>query len=94
MCFWCRHFVTETAVGSQHKTAHLGAELHVAHARGDEDLLIDLAHALAYCQDVRVVSVRPVRDPHAAGEVYEAYVRSCLLVELHRQAEELHGEVG
>ena len=78
----------QAAVRPHHEAAHLGEDGHVAHAGGHEDLLEGAPHALADGADVTGLLVRPVRDPHAAGEVDKPDVRAGLIAQADRQPKE------
>ena len=82
----------EAAVGREHEAAELGVDGDVAHARGDEYLIVDPVHSLAYILDVVFVLVRTVGHADAAGEVDESDMSAGLLLELDREAEQLHGK--
>ena len=88
------HLGDQVAVGGQHKAAQLGAQGHIAHAGGHQDLLISLAHALADDGDVVGRLLGTVGHTHAAGEVDEGDVSSGLLLQLHRQLEQDPGQRG
>lgn len=88
-----QHLGHQAAVGSQHEAAHLGVDLHVAHARRDQDVLKAAAHPLAYSRDVGHRLARAVWYAHASGEVDERHVRARLSVQLYGQAEELRGKL-
>ncbi len=62
----------EAAVGARHKAAKLGHQRDVAHAGGNEHLLIDLAHAFADFENIVGLLFREVGDADAAGEIDKA----------------------
>ena len=88
------HLGDQVAVGCQHKAAQLGAQSHIAHAGGYQDLLIGLPHALTDDRDVVGSLVGTVGHAHAAGEVDEGDVSAGLLLQLHRQLEQDTGQSG
>ena len=76
------------AVGSHHETSQLGADCHVIHARGYQDFLINLAHAVPNGQYIVGFLVRAVGNADAAGQIDELHMGPCLLLEPYRQFKE------
>ena len=72
----------------QHEAAQLAGNVHVAHARGHEDLLERAAHALADGGDVVGRLLRPVGHAHAARQVHEAHAHAALALDAHGEAEQ------
>ena len=77
----------EMAIRCEHEAAELRVQRHIAHAGRDEDLLINLAHALADDGNVVFGLLWPVRDTHAAGEIDIGDMAAGLLLQLHRELE-------
>ena len=75
----------ERTVRPKHKPAELRAQGHIAHPRRDENFLVYLPHALPDSHNIVGLLVRAVRNAHAARQVDKGNMRSCLLLELHRQ---------
>ena len=73
----------EHAVRGEHEAAQLRIDGHVAHARGDERLLIRAAHALADGRDVGRRLAGPVGDAHAARQIHKRHVRARLIAQAH-----------
>ena len=84
----------QVAVGGQHEPAQLGAQGHVAHAGGDQDLLIGLPDALADEGDVVGGLVGEVGHADAAGQVDEGDVAAGLFLQFHRHLEQNGGQGG
>ena len=84
----------QVAVGSQHEAAQLGADGHVVHARGHQDLLVSLAHALADDGDIVGGLLGTVGHAHAAGEVDEGDVAAGLRLQIGGQLEQDAGQGG
>ena len=82
----------QMSVGGQHEAAQLGADGHIAHPGGDQNVLIGPPHPLADDRDVVGGLLRPVGHPHAPGQVDKGDVGSCLLLQLHGGAEEDGGQ--
>ena len=73
----------QAAVRSQHVTAQLRKDCHIAHASGDQNLLISFAYPFPHCQNVHFLLIGTIRDTNAAGEIDEGDMRSGFLVQFH-----------
>ena len=84
----------QVAVGSQHEPAQLGAEGHITHPRGDQDLLVGPPYPFADDRDVIGRLIRTVGDAHAAGQVDKGDMTAGFFLQLHSGAEENGGQGG
>ena len=84
----------QASVGAHHKAAHLGADRHIAHAGGNQDLVVGRVYALA--DGVDVVSLLPgqVGDTHTAGQVDKGDMRARLALQTHGKFKEDARELG
>ena len=57
----------QAGVGAHHKAAHLGVDCHIAHACGDQDLVVCRVHSLADGVNVVGLLFGQVGDADAAG---------------------------
>ena len=57
----------QAAVGAHHKAAHLGADGHIAHAGGNQDLVVGRVHSLADGVNVVGLLLGQIGDADAAG---------------------------
>ena len=72
----------------QHPAAKLGSKGHVTHTRGNENLLVHAAHALAHGSNVHGNILGAVVDANAAGEVNQPHVHAKLARKTDGQLEE------
>ena len=57
----------QASVGAHHKAAHLGADRHIAHAGGNQNLVVGCVYALADGVDVVSLLLGQIGDAHATG---------------------------
>ena len=57
----------QAAVGAHHKAAHLGADGHIVHAGGNQNLVVCRVHSLADGVNVVDLLLGQVGDADAAG---------------------------
>ena len=84
----------QAPVGAHHKAAHLGADRHIAHAGGNQDLVVGRVHALADGVDVVRLLLGQVGDTHAAGQVNEGDMCARLALQAHGKLKEDARELG
>ena len=84
----------QAPVGAHHKAAHLGADRHIAHAGGNQDLVVGRVHALADGVDVVGLLLGQVGDTHAAGQVNEGDMCARLALQAHGKLKEDTRELG
>ena len=84
----------QTSVGAHHKAAHLGADRHIAHTGGNQNLVVGCVHALANGVDVVSLLLGQVGDTHAAGQVDEGDMRARLALQTHGKLKEDARELG
>ena len=84
----------QTAVGAHHKAAHLSADGHIAHAGGNQDLVVGRVHPLADGVDVVGLLLGQVGDADAAGQVDEGDVCAGLALQAHGKLKEDARELG
>jgi len=87
-------FCHQTAVGSQHKPAHFGAKLDIRHTRRFQHLFVCLTYALADFSDVRFLLIRAIGNAHAAGKVDKGHRQTSVILNFHRQTEQLPRQRG
>ena len=67
-------------VRSQHETAKLSEDRHIAHSCRNKNFLVNLSYALTDNLDIIRLLIRSVRDTDSAGEVDELDISAGLLL--------------
>ena len=78
----------QAAVGAHHKAAHLGADGHIAHAGGNQDLVVCRVHPLADGVNVVGLLLGQIRDADAARQIDEGDVCAGLALQAHGKLKE------
>ena len=73
----------QAAVGTHHKAAHLGVDRHIAHAGGNQDLVVCRVHPLADGVNVVGLLLGQIGDADAAGQIDEGDVCAGLALQAH-----------
>ena len=84
----------QASVGAHHKAAHLGADCHVAHAGGNQNLVVGCVYALADGVDVIGLLLGQVGDTHTAGQVDKGDMSARLALQAHGKLKEDARELG
>ena len=84
----------QAAVGAHHKAAHLGADGHIAHAGGDQNLVVGCVYALADGVDVVSLLLGQVGDTHTAGQIDKGDMCAGLALQTHGKLKEDARELG
>ena len=84
----------QAAVGAHHKAAHLGADGHIAHAGGNQDLVVCRVYSLADGANVVGLLLGQVGDADAAGQIDEGDVCARLALQTHGKLKENARELG
>ena len=84
----------QASVGAHHKAAHLGADCHIAHAGGNQNLVVGRVYTLADGVDVVGLLLGQVGDTHAAGQVNEGDMCARLALQAHGKLKEDARELG
>ena len=84
----------QAAVGAHHKATHLGVDGHIAHAGGDQNLVVGYVYALADGVDVVSLLLGQVGDTHTAGQIDKGDMCACLALQAHGKLKEDARELG
>ena len=84
----------QAAVGPHHKTTHLGADRHIAHAGGNQDLVVGRVYALADGVDVVSLLLGQVGDTHTAGQIDKGDMCARFTLQAHGKFKEDACELG
>ena len=84
----------QASVGAHHKTAHFGADRHIAHTGGNQNLVVGCVYALANGVDVVRLLLGQVGDAHTAGQVDKGDMRARLALQTHGKLKEDARELG
>ena len=78
----------QAAVGAHHKATHLGANRHIAHAGGNQDLVVGRVYALADGTDVVSLLLGQVGDTHTAGQIDKGDMCARFTLQAHGKLKE------
>ena len=84
----------QAPVGAHHKAAHLGADRHIAHAGGNQDLVVGRVYTLADGVDVIGLLLGQVGDTHTAGQIDKGDMCTGLALQAHGKFKEDSRELG
>ena len=84
----------QAAVGAHHKAAHLSADGHIAHAGGNQDLVVCRVYSLADGANVVGLLLGQVGDADAAGQIDEGDVCAGLALQAYGKLKEDARELG
>ena len=84
----------QAAVGAHHEAAHLGADGHVAHAGGNQDLVVGSVYPLADGVNVVGLLLGQIGDTNAAGQIDEGDMCAGLALQAHGKLKEDARELG
>ena len=84
----------QASVGTHHKATHLGADCHIAHAGGDQNLVVGCVYALADGVDVVSLLLGQVGDTHTAGQIDKGDMCAGLALQAHGKFKEDTCELG
>ena len=84
----------QAAVGSHHIAAHLGADGHIAHTGGNQDLVVGRVHPLADGVNVVGLLLGQIGDADAAGQIDEGDMCAGLALQAHGKLKEDARELG
>ena len=84
----------QAAVGAHHKAAHLGADGHIVHAGGNQDLVVCRVYSLADGANVVGLLLGQVGDADAAGQIDEGDVCAGLALQAYGKLKEDARELG
>ena len=87
-------FGDQAAVGPHHKAAHLGADGHIAHTGGNQDLVVGRVHPLADGVNVVGLLLGQVGDADTAGQIDEGDACTGLALQAHGKLKEDARELG
>ena len=84
----------QAAVGAHHKATHLGADRHIAHAGGDQNLVVGCVYAFADGVDVVSLLLGQVGDTHTAGQIDKGDMCARFALQAHGKFKEDACELG
>ena len=84
----------QAAVGAHHKATHLGANRHIAHAGGNQNLVVGRMHSFADGMDIVGLLLGQVGDADAAGQIDKGDVCAGLALQAHGKLKEDARELG
>ena len=84
----------QAAVGAHHKAAHLGADGHIAHAGGDQNLVVCRVHSLADGVNVVSLLLGQIGDADAAGQIDKGDMCAGLALQAHGKLKKDACELG
>ena len=84
----------QAAVGAHHKATHLGADGHIAHAGGNQDLVVCRVHSLADGVNVVSLLLGQIGDADAAGQIDKGDMCAGLALQAHGKLKEDACELG
>ena len=84
----------QASVGAHHKATHLGADRHIAHAGGDQNLVVGCVYALTDGVNVVSLLLGQVGDTHTAGQIDKGDMCAGLALQAHGKFKEDACELG
>ena len=84
----------QAPIGAHHKAAHLGTDRHIAHAGGNQNLVVGRVYPFTDGVDVVGLLLGQIGDTDAAGQIDEGDVCAGLALQAHGKLKEDARELG